>query len=63
MNEEQRAQLYRTQQQAREDHKLAEERRLAGDPTAARELLEATSPMKRWNGWDPIRKVRQDGEA
>lgn len=60
-DERNRALEFRRMMQAREDARLANEKRLAGSATAYNELLEKTSALRDWVGWNP--KVRVQGDA
>lgn len=39
---------------------LANEKALAGDAEAFRQLQEDWSPLLRWRGWDPVQLVNED---
>lgn len=62
LSEEQRAFEYRRQQQAREDNRLARELRMRGSEVAAAAVRAAWEPLRRWRGWDPVRRVKGDAE-
>lgn len=59
LNEEQRAELYRRQAQARADAQFIRWKQLAGSPTAYRSLLEKTRPLMRDRGWDPVERLTE----
>lgn len=62
-SEQERALLYRTEAQAREDARLARERALAGNPSARQALDAEWEPLGPWAGWDPVVKVREEEES
>ena len=57
-----RAAEYRRMMQAREDEKLARERRMVGPSSALASLRENFTALLPWRGWDAVRKVKQDAE-
>jgi hypothetical protein len=48
-----RATEYRRMMTARVANKEAREKELSGDKSAAKRVLDAWTPLKHWNGWDP----------
>jgi hypothetical protein len=62
-SEEERAREYRRQMQARANNRLVRERAMAGDAAARAALETAWAPLRRWDGWDPISRVRGDDDA
>lgn len=52
-DETSRAVEYRRMMTARVANKEAREKELKGDPTAAKRVLDAWTPLKPWAGWDP----------
>lgn len=52
-DEHDRAVEYRRMMTARVTNKEAREKELSGDPNAARRVLDAWTPLKKWTGWDP----------
>lgn len=58
--EQERAAQYRVDAQERENARLAREKAMAGSSASYATLLEDWSPLRRWEGWDPIVKVHEE---
>lgn len=60
MTEEERAALYRREQQAGERAALARWKASAGSAMAYKARLAATEPLRRDEGWDPVELLTEE---